>query len=377
MSNRAFAVLFILLWLSSCIDPYNPEVIGGKGLLVIDGMITDQAGPHRVYLSRTKSLNNPNHRIPDKVSGAQVEVTDDEGNVFLFEEIYDGIYASEPDVKGVVGRSYQIKISFEGKEYLSAPELLPPSAEPVSLSAEFAGEFLKDGSNNPQKNKVLFYVNLADTEGTSDFYKYSVDYTYEIEVPYWLTPYECGDTTKQEPTPRLCYANEKPATFLNTLSLKGHAGSQYNQHFLTEVEPNRRFMSKFSLHVVQYSMTERAYNFWEDIKAQSLKTGSLFDSPPGRILGNIESVSDPGEAVFGYFMASSVKEERAFFSPGILGAEFENFTSCDCFPEISAKCLSVLPQDTNNFELPAPHALCCDCRLYPNSSVEQPSFWTD
>lgn len=378
MRFSVYIAFCVLLGLVSCIDPYHPEVKGDKeGKFVIEGMITDQPGQQRVYVSKTRSFNDPNRSIPERVSGAEVQISDDERNMFLLTELTAGVYASGPEVRGVIGRSYQLKVSYQGKEYISEPELLTPSSEPVSIGARFAHQFVEEGSNEAFINRVLFYLDLDNTTGgTSDFYKYSVDFTYEIKTPHWETPYICGDTSAVEKTPEVCYVREEPAVFLNILSLKGFTGSKYQEHFLTDVGANRRFMSKFSILIKQYSMTERAFNYWEDIQEQNLRTGSLFDPPPSRILGNIRSVTDPYEPVFGYFMASSEKQIRGFVTPTVLEATFENFDGCDCFPEKTVKCLGAIPP-SEPFDMPFPSHYCCDCRTYPNATAEKPSFWTD
>lgn len=379
MRFSIITAFLLCLWLSSCIDPYHPEINGDvDGQLVIEGMITDQPGQQRVYLSTTNSFTDANQNLLKKVSGARVEISDDEGNVFVLEEtLRPGVYATDPDVKGVIGRFYRLKVESGGKEYLSEPELLLPSAEPASVSAEFAHEFVKESSGETLQNKVLFYVNVSKKEEAAAHYKYSIEYTYEIEVPFWQTPFECGDTTKTEPTPQICYVQEQPPSFLNILSLENFTGSLFQKHLLADIDPDRKFMSKFSINVKQYSMTEMAYDYWEDIQGQALKTGSLFDPTPGRIFGNLYSVSDPDEPVFGYFMASSVKEKRSFFTPAVLKTEFDNFNDCSCFPELTLKCFNPLPTDTSSFKLPTPRATCCDCRVYPNSTVEEPLFWND
>lgn len=376
MRINIFIAFLFILWLSSCIDPFNPEINGnGDGQLVIEGRITDQPGQHRVNISKTRSYNDPNGAIPDQVSGARVQISDDEGNVFELAELTAGVYATKTEVQGVVGRTYQLKVTYQGEEYSSEPELLTPSSEPASIGARFTREFVEEGTGEVLLNRVLFYLDVNKNKQASDYYKYSIDFTYEIESPFWQTPDACGDNTLTEITPKICYVSEEPDVFLNILSLKGYAGARYQEHYVGEVDANRRFMSKFSIRIRQYSMTEQAYQYWENVQAQRLRTGSLFDPPPSRIPGNIQSVSKPDEAVLGYFMASSEKEIRSFFSPEVLEAELENFNGCDCFPEPTIKCMGVVPPD--GFVLPPPRNYCCDCREYPNSTAEKPSFWTD
>ncbi|MCU1382680.1 MAG: hypothetical protein JWL71_1377, partial [Acidobacteria bacterium] len=60
----------------------------------------------------------------------------------------------------------------------------------------------------------------------------------------------------------------------------------------------------------QQSLTPAAYRFLKLLQDQTVNTGTLADTPPAPIQGNVVNVNDKNELVIGFFTASSVSEYR-------------------------------------------------------------------
>ena len=54
-----------------------------------------------------------------------------------------------------------------------------------------------------------------------------------------------------------------------------------------------------------YSIEEKAFKYWENIKKQIYAEGKLFDPLATQVCGNIKCISDPSRLVLGYFSTSS------------------------------------------------------------------------
>ena len=54
--------------------------------------------------------------------------------------------------------------------------------------------------------------------------------------------------------------------------------------------------------------------FWQNLKESNESTGSLYDSQPFQVIGNIKNISDPSEAVLGYFDIVTVSSKRIFIT---------------------------------------------------------------
>lgn len=62
--------------------------------------------------------------------------------------------------------------------------------------------------------------------------------------------------------------------------------------------------TKYLVTIEQQSLTKSAYDFWELVDEQNNNVGSVFDTPPARIRGNLYNVTNPDDVVLGYFGAS-------------------------------------------------------------------------
>ena len=119
MRNTLFP--FLLLILISCEDIITPELPTNDPILVVDAWLNNLNEQQKIILSSTQdyldSTSSPS------VSGAIVQVSDDQGNVFDFVESVPGEYVWLPTILknnlGDVGSSYTLNIQYDGKEIIA------------------------------------------------------------------------------------------------------------------------------------------------------------------------------------------------------------------------------------------------------------------
>ena len=112
---------FLLLILISCEDIITPELPTNDPILVVDAWLNNLNEQQKIILSSTQdyldSTSSPS------VSGAIVQVSDDQGNVFDFIESVPGEYVWQPTILknnlGDVGSSYTLNIQHDGKEIIA------------------------------------------------------------------------------------------------------------------------------------------------------------------------------------------------------------------------------------------------------------------
>lgn len=368
-------ILLLLLTLCSCVNIFQPDITGSEGELVVSGTITDLEEKQYVYLSRTQAIGD-NTEI-QRVSGASVSIVDDQGLIILLVEESPGIYATSGNVKGIIGRSYHVEFDLDEHHYESTAELMIKGGEISDVHASYEDRFVIPGTSKVEEFVVAFFADIQNSDSeASNFYKYDWDAVYTIEVPFKTAMDSCRGATDGHPFIPICYVSESSEKFLNILSLNDYGAALYPKHFVTTVAPNIRFMLRFSINVKQYSLTPQAYDYWESVKRLTESTGSMFDPPPTRIVGNVRSTSRPQEKVHGYFMASSVAQLRKFFPGELVTAELSHFYDCDCEPWRTL-CKPPLPPDVQQPPIPPPRPFCCDCSLYPNAVAERPDFWIE
>ncbi len=262
---RRIVYLFLLITIA-CEHSPEDELPIGATKTVIQGWITDQPGPHAVTVSTTAPYNS-NQPAP-KISGAQLSIWDDEGNVFsLTESTEPGTYQTHDTVRGVIGRYYTLQvITQEGQRYQSLPELLGPVPDIESLTCQPETQDDIEG--------CMLSVQLIDPLNQSNQYRWKVSINnqpQDLPADIRLGTDEFVDGSQV------------------TVSL-GFYQSQPMDVF--EVE--------------QLSLTTPAYDYLLNITSQSLGLGTIFSPAATSVPGNIFNAGDPQEEVLGYFGASSV-----------------------------------------------------------------------
>lgn len=269
MQNRIFCfIILIAFTFTACQDVIDLQVPDGETLLVVDGWLTDQPGEKQVLLSTT--ANYFNNSTTPSVSNADVILYDDLGAVDTLEERLPGVYITE--YVGQIGSTYHLYIrTADGEEYTSWPETLKPVSDITRLYAEFKEEstFFEEG----------YYV-LLDTEdplGQGDYYRWKQ----YVNGEYQHAPMD------------LLYSRDglvdgNPIEGLEVTTEPLELGDQ--------------------VVIRQLSISESAFEFFMQLQNQTAFVGSMFDTPPAALVGNMEAVAADGKRALGYFGVSAVSE---------------------------------------------------------------------
>ncbi len=117
--------------LVSCTKEVDVKLDNAEAQVVIEGQVTNVSFAE-VKLSKSVPFSNSNH-FP-AISGAVVNITDNEGTKYELTETTPGTY-SNASLTGVPGRTYQLHIVAEGKTY-AASSAMPLPVTLDSLVAE-------------------------------------------------------------------------------------------------------------------------------------------------------------------------------------------------------------------------------------------------
>ena len=303
--------IVILMMLPGCIDPYTPDIEDDQVSLVVEALITDQPGPHTVSLSRSSPLNDT---TMFHVTGAMVDVVNNRGGIMEFEEVEEGIYSrwfADGELEG--GVEYLLRIvTPDGEVYESDPEQL---ADPSPEVDEVYWHFDTIGTADPENplHGVQFYLDLQGEERDARNYRWTLEETWEYHAAHYIQYYYDGTLYKWQLDPyaySYCWRTESiPSIFIaSTKALQSNILKKQPLHFVSE-ETNR-LQIKYSLLVKQYSLTDKAYDYWFQVQRQNQETGGIYESQPDRVPGNVHNVNDPDQEVLGYFNVSSVTEKR-------------------------------------------------------------------
>jgi len=146
--------------LSSCEKVINVDLNDSDPKYVIEGNVTNAAGPYTVRITQSKNFSEDN-TYPG-VSGAVVTISDDAGNTELLQYKGNGNYETST-LTGVEGRTYQLKVEVAGQSF-SAKSYLPPLVNFDSLYMQIlstAGDSLK-----------MVYAQFKDVGGIANYYRH-------------------------------------------------------------------------------------------------------------------------------------------------------------------------------------------------------------
>lgn len=151
-----------LVALISCEEVIDLDLGNAEPRIVIEGTITSDAGPYYVRINQSVDYGELNE-FP-AVSGAAVNIKDQDGNSEMLEEVEQGLYAIQ-EFQGEPGKGYELEVEFDG-EFYQAGSIMPPTVIPVqSLEYVFEEEtlFIDEG----------YYVTayFADPEDEVNYYR--------------------------------------------------------------------------------------------------------------------------------------------------------------------------------------------------------------
>jgi hypothetical protein len=319
--KQVVILIIILSWLMvSCYEPYFPETESVDKVLVINGLITDEYAPYSIFLSYAESFDSTSAKVP--VSSAQVVVSDNKGNSYIFHESDNGNYVSDHlQFRGVPGYSYTLHvITKDGYEYESDPQHMPVEGSPETIYTEYA---YKETISKQNGDFVLSHgVNiLADIENKSDTiprFRYTshrvTQYFYTI-CPMFQACYSFYCWQSDEANSDINLTGGDYA--VNSVSIKRHEicfiddnasclalDYKLGQSVTTEYKD-------FPIHnrlvyLNRYSLNNEAYLYYKSMNEQLRSDGKLFDPIAVQIVGNIRCTTNPGKKVFGFFEASTL-----------------------------------------------------------------------
>ncbi|MCM4160971.1 DUF4249 domain-containing protein [Antarcticibacterium flavum] len=307
--NPRFLLLFLtVLLLHSCIEPYDYEAETFEDALVVEATITDELKRQEVLLTRSFMVGG---NTPAPQTGADVRITDESGNIFLFEEAEPGRYFSREEFAAVAGRNYRLHIVVAGSEYESDPTTLQVSSPIDELYARRTNYNGDDG--------VALFIDNYNSPDAARYYRYKYEETYKIISRYsniFDLTYIDGEfvevlKTKEETT---CYNTvaSNDIILAATTSLQENNLEGLLVRFIETGNPisSRRY----SILVRQYALSPEAFAYYETLKKLAGADNVFSQNQPGFVVGNIYNVNDPEEKVVGMFNVSSFSSKRIYFN---------------------------------------------------------------
>jgi hypothetical protein len=328
-----FLSLLLLVWLMlGCVSAYDPELSFDADLVVVNGMITDLADAQTISLTRSRSQRD-SADVVTPIRRAQVDIRVDDATTIRLTESQPGVYAFPADFRGKVGSRYQLRFTTEeGDSYASTVETMTavPAIQRAYDQFTATGPIVRaDGTPIPAND---VYIDFQDPAGTRNFYLWRWR-LYETQL--WCATCKQGrylvrdigpvgagplDVVGCVPDPSLGYNNLYDyacrgqcwdivySSAIDTFSDIYTNGQPQVGHKVASIPIYQ--LDPALIVIEQLSISADAYRYYKLFADQVQNTGTLADSPPAPIAGNVRNQTNPQENVVGYFTAASVAVSR-------------------------------------------------------------------
>jgi hypothetical protein len=322
-------ILLISFAFIRCTEIYIPTINSDEKALIVEGLITDEAGPFTIKLSEAMASSFNSSVASTAVSGAKLAITDNENHTFELTELTAGSYVTPSNFTTKVGDSYKLNITtLDGNEYESKVEKLSEPQTYDSIRAIHGTEDYVDGNNELQSVPGAdILVNLFKFQSNSDSVpscrfqsNIIIQYVYTVQGTdslgnvdmNWHWVFFGWDTFKLNSIENI--TDEKKVTSNPQIQNHSIGFMPFRASSYGLVLPSLTTISYY-LRVSQYTMNNDSYRFYKGANNQLSASGKIFDPITSQLHGNMKCVSNPAKIVLGLFEVSSVKQ-NAFLVTG-------------------------------------------------------------
>lgn len=360
----ASLTLFTIL-LFSCRDDIEfktPDSI--QDAIFIEGKLT-KGDPSLVQVTIGQVFDFSTH--PGLFLADFVEIIDEEGNSLPLNTKRQGIFtlsipSDHPTFKVDYGHAYKLRLQLRNEAiYESTYDTLYP----VPIMTDL------------KKDKVTKVVRFADGKiVTEEFATFNVSTPLDVEHAtrrahlLWEleSVFQLSDTpessagrppcVRTSAEPKTCYVSINPVENYRTINTKLLSGDKLTDFTVFEAKNTNTFVfaEGYYLTVIQESLSDEAFRYWEQANLLTNRDGSIFEQPSGKIITNFRNVDNPRDEVYGFFFATESNLKRIYVAPEFAGNP-------------RPVCPDLIP-------IP-PNPICSNCLCQANSTTEKPEWWVE
>lgn len=272
--------LGIILAFSSCTERIEVDLDESYTRLVVEGNLSTDTMAHQVILTQTSSYYY-NQEAP-KVSGAQINISDNLGNTVNLSETEEGIYYTPENYFGIIGRTYELRIDLAnevgGASIYEASSKLEAVAPIDSIRMEYNTQF---------GDEAFWIVKLyaLDPAGVENFYLFNV----------YRNGFLMTDTLDK-------------VSFTDDQLFDGNYTYGIGVSFFNDSPGDESFILGDEVVLQMGGITKGHYTFLSNVSEATSFQNPLFGGPPANVEGNISN------GAFGYFSAYSASYSSIILS---------------------------------------------------------------
>ncbi len=311
---KYISYLLILVFSAvTCIKPFDPELSTSVQMkYVVSGGITGEEGYQTVHISVSSPVEYPDY-LP--LSGCQAIIFSNNDREYVLEETKPGQYQTWMTSQDLApGTAYYLQVNTPSGDVLVSGYDTLPSGPPVDSVYYLLEQHLTSDPSAPDIG-IQFYTDLNAGENQSRYYRWEVEETWEYHVSHAKEFYYDGSWHQIYPpdsSEMVCYSRNmvKNIYTLTTRNLAQNNYFRYPLHFVTGKTPRLGIL--YSVLVHQYALSEAAFTYYDQLRANTYELGGLYEKQPSDIKGNMQVSSGNGQEVLGFFFASHHTAKRLF-----------------------------------------------------------------
>ena len=290
----------ILPLVVACLSPANLDIdpTAGGGRVVISGQISTLEGRTIAEVG----ITSPQGSRPVPVTGAEVYVVDPGGIRIALTDDFEtpGKYGCS-GCTGLPGQTYHLEVRLpDGRNFRSDDETMPLADGADQLSNDMVLEEYIDFDGALIQDPVI-RIYTRPTLASGGYYRWETEEVYLIRPtdfpdPFGMKPPDCFVTQAADPQRVILFDGR---TFTGVFP---------EPLLVAQRSLDISFFYKHYFTVYLGSLTESAFDYWSDVRTVTNQTGSIFDSPPARVEGNIRGSGTT--KAYGYFQASNESLQR-------------------------------------------------------------------
>ncbi len=308
MRKSATQILILVIPVGlGCVDPADVTLPADTLPLVIEGLVTDQDGPDTVKVTKAYPVDG-NYHSRIGVTGAQIAIADDEGNIDVLTDIGRGYYVTNTLV-GTIGHTYTLSGTLPGgTRFESTAERMAPAGSIDSIYYEFI--ISRDSKTGASEAGFNIYTNSHIETGSSMRlqWRFRGTYQYTTDPSLIVTPMPlpCAQGCQC----CVCFATEhETSPILSNSRFEGT--TDFQRTFIQYIPVNAfTFNDRYRVDVEQMEISQPVYDFYFGIRRQIQNASSLFQPPFFEVSGNLTTIDGP--KVIGVFSAAAVTRRHFY-----------------------------------------------------------------
>ncbi|WP_255069923.1 DUF4249 domain-containing protein [Lacihabitans sp. LS3-19] len=315
LKTKIYYILVLCLFIA-CVEPFELNVITTETILIVDGTIDDSNTDQFINLKKFIPTDNSNsiRYLPE--TKAKVTIIENGLNVVNCVENTNGYYYLPLGFKAKVGNKYKLRVELaDGNIYESSDETMKKTPPITDYTVVFDPKGIKKGENYVPAH--LVYVSTKDDAAPGDNYMW----TYRLYEKQTVCKTCEGGIFLTSPAPlgkcstvrslaedgviydyrcdgncwEVLYSEE-----LNVMSDALSGGKEIKNRLVAKIPFYQN--NGFVVQIKQQNVSAGSFQYLKILGNQSQNNGTLVDSPPAALIGNLKNIKNSTEAVGGYFM---------------------------------------------------------------------------